>query len=114
MFISTLRTHNLETHGVKKLHLAQRASPGHLNPGSTNEYERRDPDSHGYLWRFNNYWRIEEKDGGVYVQNESVTLSRTFPEVLAWLINPLIKNIPRNILLNLLTDTRENPVANSR
>ena len=83
------------------------------NPGSANEYERRDRDSHGYLWRFNNYWRIEEKDGGVYVQNESVTLSRTFPEVLAWLINPLIKNIPRNILLNLLTDTRKS-VADSR
>ena len=77
------------------------------NPGSANEYERRDGNDHGYLWRFNNYWRIEEKDGGVYVQNESVTLSRTFPEIIAWLINPLIKNIPRDILLDLLTDTRK-------
>src|SRR6202049_2160103 len=77
------------------------------NPGSANEYERRDGNDHGYLWRFNNYWRIEEKDGGVYVQNESVILSRTFPEIIAWLINPLIKNIPRDILLDLLTDTRK-------
>jgi hypothetical protein len=77
------------------------------NPGSVNEYERRDGNDHGYLWRFNNYWRIEEKDGGVYVQNESVTLSRTFPEIIAWLINPLIKNISRDILLDLLTDTRK-------
>ena len=83
------------------------------NPGSPNEYERRDGNDHGYLWRFNNYWRIEEKDGGVYVQNESVTLSRTFPEILAWLINPLIKNIPRDVLLELLTDTRK-AVATSR
>jgi hypothetical protein len=81
------------------------------NPGRPDEYERRDPDSHGYLWRFNNYWRIEEKDGGVYIQNESVTLSRTFPDLLAWLINPLIKDISRDILLELLTDTRKAVVA---
>ena len=78
-----------------------------VNPGSSKEYERRDGNDHGYMWRFNNYWRIEEKDGGVYVQNESVILSRSAPEILAWLINPLIKNIPRDILLELLTDTRK-------
>ena len=77
------------------------------NPGRPDEYERRDGNDHGYLWRFNNYWRIEEKDGGVYIQNESVTLSRTFPDLLAWLINPLIKDISRDILFELLTDTRK-------
>ena len=56
--------------------------------------------------RFNSHRRVEEKDGGVYVQNESVVLSRTSPAVLAWLINPMTKKIPRNILLNLLKDTR--------
>jgi hypothetical protein len=77
------------------------------NPGRPDEYERRDGNDHGYLWRFNNYWQIEEKDGGVYIQNESVTLSRTFPDLLAWLINPLIKDISRDILFELLTDTRK-------
>jgi len=78
-----------------------------VNPGRPDEYERRDGNDHGYLWRFNNYWRIEEEDGGVYIQNESVTLSRTFPDLLAWLINPLIKDISRDILFELLTDTRK-------
>jgi hypothetical protein len=58
------------------------------------------------MWRFNTYWRVEEKDGGVYVQNESVALSRTVPAILAWLVNPLVKSIPRNIVLHLLADTR--------
>jgi len=33
----------------------------------------------GFLWRLDTYWRMAEKNGGVYIQNESVELSRTFP-----------------------------------
>jgi hypothetical protein len=58
------------------------------------------------MWRLYTYWRIEEKDGGVYVQNESVSLSRTVPALLAFIVNPLVKSIPRNVLMHLLTDTR--------
>ena len=81
-----------------------------VNPGSPDEHERADGDDHGYMWRLNSYWRIEEKDGGVYVQNESITLTRTVPTLLAWLVNPLIKSIPRDVLLRTLTNTR-NAVA---
>jgi hypothetical protein len=77
-----------------------------LDAGGPNERERTDGNDRGYIWRLNNYWRIEEKDGGVYVQNESITLSRPVPALLAWLINPLTKSIPRDVLLHLLTDTR--------
>jgi len=42
----------------------------------------------------------------VYVQNESVSLSRTVPALLALVVNPLVKSIPRNVLIHLLTDTR--------
>jgi hypothetical protein len=77
------------------------------NPGSANEYERPTDSNHGYMWRFNNYWRIEERDGGVYVQNESITLSRTFPPILSWVFTPLIKSVPSDVLLRLLTDTRK-------
>ena len=74
------------------------------NPGSPNEHDRHDDD--GYVLRLNNYWRMEEKDGGVYAQNESITLSRNLPTLIAWFVNPLINNVPRNLLLSLLTDTR--------
>lgn len=72
------------------------------NPDRPNEHEHPVGNDHGYMWRFDTYWRVEEKDGGVYVQNESVALSRTVPAILAWLVNPLVKSIPRNILLHLL------------
>jgi hypothetical protein len=77
------------------------------NPGKADQHELPAGNDHGYLWRLNTYWRIEEKDGGVYVQNESVALTRTVPVLLAWLVNPLIRSIPRNILLRLLNATRK-------
>jgi hypothetical protein len=71
------------------------------------EHERTGNEDHGYMWRLNSYWRIEEKDGGVYVENESITLTRTVPTLLAWLINPLTKSIPHDVLVHTLTNTRD-------
>ncbi len=76
------------------------------NVDSPNEHEKPVGNDHGYMWRLFSYWRIEEKDGGVYVQNESVSLTRTVPALLAFIVNPLVKSIPRNVLVHLLTDTR--------
>jgi len=76
------------------------------NPDKPKERELPVGNDHGYLWRLDNFWRVEEKDGGTYVQVESVGLSRAIPAILAWLINPLLKNIPRTVLSNLLNATR--------
>ncbi len=62
---------------------------------------------HGYLWRVNNYWRLEEKDGGVYMQVESIALSRDVPAIFAWFVNPLIRRVSRQTLANLLYATRQ-------
>lgn len=77
-----------------------------LDFDSPDERERTDGKDHGYMWRLNSYWRLEEKDGGVYIQNESISLSRTVPVMFAWLINPLTKSIPREVLYRTLTNTR--------
>jgi hypothetical protein len=81
------------------------------DPG-TDEAEPAEGKDHGYMWRLNSYWRVEEKDGGVYVQNESISLSRTVPVLLAWLIEPFTKSIPRDVLTRTLTHTREAIEAN--
>jgi len=77
------------------------------NPGTADEHERTDGGDHGYMWRLNSYWRVQEKDGGVYVQNESITLTRTVPVMLAWIVNPLIKSLPRDVLAHMLNDTQD-------
>jgi hypothetical protein len=61
---------------------------------------------HGYLWRLNTYWRFEEKDGGVYLQCEALSLTRDIPTGLGWLLKPLVTSIPRQSLNRALGQTR--------
>lgn len=61
---------------------------------------------HGYLWRLNTYWRFEEKDGGVYLQCEALSLTRDIPTGLGWLLKPLVTAIPRQSLNRALGQTR--------
>lgn len=69
------------------------------------EYPERD--GNGYLWRLNTYWRFEEKDGGVYVQCEALSLTRDIPFGLGWLIKPLVTKIPKQSLNRALGRMRE-------
>jgi hypothetical protein len=43
-----------------------------------------DGDDHGFLWRTNNYWFAREHDGGLDLQLDSMTLSRTTPLGFGW------------------------------
>ncbi|HTQ56003.1 MAG TPA: hypothetical protein VMI94_16155 [Bryobacteraceae bacterium] len=61
---------------------------------------------HGFLWRLNSYWMFLQKDGGVYVECEAVSLSRTVPDSLAWLIGPVVRGLPRETLISTLRATR--------
>lgn len=72
------------------------------------------PDAHelepgngsGFLWRLCDFRRFEEKDGGVYMQLESMGLSRGVPDWIAWLVNPLMRSIPRGTVTAFLAATR--------
>src|SRR6266446_5287728 len=76
------------------------------NPDRSDEREKPIGKDRGFLWRLNSYWRFQEKDGGVYLQLESLALSRSVPVLFAWVVNPLLKSIPREYLSRLLTSTR--------
>lgn len=75
------------------------------DPEGPNEHELPVGKDHGYLWRLYSYWRIEKKDGGVYLQVESIALSRTVPPLTAWLVNPIIRDLSRAVIANLLNAT---------
>ncbi len=70
------------------------------------EHEKPIGHDGGFLWRMNSYWRFEQKDGGVYVECESVSLTRDIPTGLGWLIKPFITGIPRESLLMTMNSTR--------
>jgi hypothetical protein len=68
------------------------------SPGTAQERALGPGEEHGFLWRMNTYWSYEERDGGLYVQIESVTLSRSIPIGLGWAIGPFIESVPRDSL----------------
>jgi len=49
----------------------------------------------GYLWRTNSFTRFTEHDTGVYVEMETLALSRRFPSLLGWLIEPIARRLGR-------------------
>jgi len=49
----------------------------------------------GYLWRANTFTRFIEYDDGVYVETETLGLSRQFPPLLGWIIEPIARRLGR-------------------
>jgi hypothetical protein len=77
------------------------------NPGKSSEREKAPGEDGGYLWRMETWWRMEERDGGVYVQSEVVSLTRDIPAGLGWLIGPFVTSIPKETLTFTLEATRK-------
>ena len=76
------------------------------SPGTPSEREKPVGNDGGYLWRLYSYWRVLERDGGTYVQCESLSLTRDIPMGFGWLIRPFVTSIPRESLEFTLTTTR--------
>ena len=68
------------------------------SPGTPSEHALNPEQEHGFLWRLNTYWSYEERDGGLYLQIEAVSLTRSIPHGLGWAVGPYIKSIPRESL----------------
>lgn len=76
-------------------------------PDTPREREKPVGRDGGYLWRLYTYWRFLERDGGTYVQCESITLTRGIPVGFGWLVRPFVTGIPRESLEFTLTTTRK-------
>ena len=68
------------------------------SPGSSKEHELSPAEEHGFLWRLNTYWSYEERDGGLYMQIESLSLTRSIPAGLGWVVRPYVESVPRESL----------------
>lgn len=77
------------------------------SPGTAKERALSASEEHGFLWRQNTYWSYEERDGGLYMQIESVSLTRSIPTGLGWIIGPFVKSVPRESLEFTLRATRD-------
>jgi len=77
------------------------------NAGEPGEHEKPVGNDSGFLWRLNSYWRFLQRDGGVYVQLEAISLTRDIPAGLNWLVAPFVTSIPKESLEFTLTHTRD-------
>jgi len=65
------------------------------------EHELTSDDDHGYLWRWNAYWRYEQVQGGVIAECESVSLSRELPLTLIFL-RPIVNGTAQESMARTL------------
>jgi hypothetical protein len=49
----------------------------------------------GYLWRANTFTLFLQQQDGVYVETEMLGLSRQFPALLGWIIEPIARRLGR-------------------
>lgn len=61
----------------------------------------------GYVWRLFTFSRLEQRDGGVYLEIETMALSRGIPFEFRWLIKPLTERVPRETVALTLQATRD-------
>ena len=76
------------------------------NPGEPDERALPPGTDHGFLWRLDTYWRFLERDGGVYIECEAISLTRDVPTGLGWIINPIMRSLPRDSMVNTLRQTK--------
>jgi putative flippase GtrA len=74
--------------------------------GTAREREKAPHEDHGFLWRLHAYWRYEQVDGGVLIECESVSLSRSIPRVLRPFVTSTVDRIGRESLEKTLRSVR--------
>jgi hypothetical protein len=104
--------HRIHYQQIDATHAASRAVSTRVQEvehvGAANERDLPAGKDNGYLWRINNYWRFVQRDGGTYVQCESISLSRDIPTGFAWLVAPFAESVPRDSLRFTLEAARKN------
>lgn len=66
--------------------------------GTPQEHALSPAEDHGFLWRLDTYWSYEERDGGLYLQIETVSLTRAIPPGLGWAVGPFVESVPKESL----------------
>jgi hypothetical protein len=79
--------------------------------------EVRDPGGHekilsvgeglGVFWRGYYYWSLEASGNGVLAEVRTLSLTRSIPTGMGWIMKPLLQNVPRESLTSTLENTRK-------
>ena len=75
--------------------------------GKPEEHELPVGKDSGFMWRLQTYWFLEPQPDGVSIECRSLTLTRSIPTGLGWLIKPFVESIPRDSLIELAEGTQK-------
>lgn len=93
-----------ERHAYSRSHTTRIAEVE--NADQPQEHTNPPGEDHGFLWRLDTYWRFYQADHGVYVQLEAISLTRNVPFGLGWIVKPLMRSVPGEMLRFTLESTR--------
>jgi len=60
---------------------------------------------HGFLWRLNAYWMLEQRPEGVYIECRAISMSRDVPAGFGWALRGVVARLPRESLRDTLEST---------
>jgi hypothetical protein len=60
---------------------------------------------HGFLWRLNAYWMLEQRPEGVYIECRAISMSRDVPAGLGWALKGVVARLPQQSLRDTLEST---------
>ena len=83
-------------------------------PGRPDESLKPAGNDNGYLWRLRVYWRFEQTGTGVIAEHRAISLTRSVPRALRWMLRPILVALPRRSLDEMMRKTRESVLANAR
>jgi hypothetical protein len=102
--------HQVHYHIVDSTHAWSRSHTTRIqeveDPGETTEHLEPPGHDRGFLWSMDTYWRFQEKDGGTYVECQSLSLTRDIPTGLGWMVGPFVTSVPRESLTFTLVTAR--------
>lgn len=61
----------------------------------------------GFLWQMVVYWRFADTPEGAIVEHRSISLTRSPPRGLRWVLRPVLDGLPRRSLANILDTTSD-------
>jgi hypothetical protein len=75
--------------------------------GQPSEHRVPEGEGGGYIWKLFNIVRLEQRDGGVFIEMETLALSRDIPVMVRPLADPIVRRVSRNSILTSLQQTAE-------
>ena len=78
-----------------------------MNAGRSDEHQLAEGTGGGYLWAANTFSRFLERDGGTYIEFQTLALSRGFPRLLGWIAEPIARRVGAGSVADTLSELRD-------